>query len=367
MMRFVPILLATLSVLPRHSRHGPVAGRHIRKGSFSRLRPVRPKNRRPPLCYCEARAEVSGLCRASNWTEITAYPAATLELLYALRVCGECLNGAADFVRIGDSTQTHSGPSDGGYVMCDSSLRAAGAAISVGIESRDGWGTQLAVDYRLPVDQYDCTHEAPKCEIKGRGLLLPWKCGNLTRFHARCVEAASNPAAMKLKRTARLSEMAAAALARSRPTPGRRPALVLKIDPEGAELGALDAAGAEGVLASFTSIAVEFHRIGSAHAPCHRATAEDPNGVAVQQFHPLVAATLRTLLRHFRVVHVHGNNFHAVSAFGPYRVSPVVEMTLVRKDLSRPIPCANSKLIRIDEPNAPFPEHVQFVLPGAAV
>ncbi|EOD07949.1 hypothetical protein EMIHUDRAFT_217959 [Emiliania huxleyi CCMP1516] len=62
---------------------------------------------------------------------------------------------------------------------------------------------------------------------------------------------------------------------------------------------------------------------------------------------------LRKLLRDFRVVHVHGNNFNAASAFGPFRVPAVVEVTLVRKDLSRRVPCANPMRIRaLDEPNA---------------
>ena len=83
---------------------------------------------------------------------------------------------------------------------------------------------------------------------------------------------------------------------------------MLKVDPEGAEVGALEAASDDGTLASVSSIAVEIHRIGSGRLGCHYAEAEDPLGPVVQQAHPRIASMLRKLLRDFRVVHVHGNN-----------------------------------------------------------
>lgn len=194
-------------------------------------------------CKCDAPAPTleNGLpvgpvadCRASNLT-ITDYPAVTLEVLSAFRVCGECQGGVADFRRIGDYTAGALGPSDGGYLMCDAALRASGAAISIGIESRDGWGSMLAVDYRMPVDQYDCSGAAPACAIRGRGKGSLEGCENLTRYHHTCVGAADTVGRGRVRngKFMPLSEMVAAARARIR---GERRELVLKIDPEGAEV-----------------------------------------------------------------------------------------------------------------------------------
>ena len=49
------------------------------------------------------------------------------------------------------------------------------------------------------------------------------------------------------------------------------------------------------------------------------------------------------LLSHFRVVHVHANNLCAPVLFGKYRFGPLLEVTLVRKDLSRAIDCVSAK------------------------
>lgn len=315
-------------------------------------------------CHCDAPApnERKGprsrfVCKKGNWT--ANYPQDTLEVLTALRVCGECKHGTAEFRRIGDTANAGAGPSDGGYLMCESVLSAARAAISVGIESRDGWGSALAVDYRIPVFQFDCTGRAPPCAVPGRKESTG-RCGNLTRFHSVCVASDTQRAHT---RSMTLREMATTALAGGDLATER--ALLLKVDPEGAEVGALEAASDDGTLASVSSIAVEIHRIGSGRLGCHYAEAEDPLGPVVQQAHPRIASMLRKLLRDFRVVHVHGNNFNAASAFGPFRVPAVVEVTLVRKDLSRRVPCANPMRIRgLDEPNAKYADYVDFRLPG---
>ena len=80
------------------------------------------------------------------------------------------------------------------------------------------------------------------------------RCGNLTRFHSVCVASDTQRAHT---RSMTLREMAKTALAGGDLATER--ALLLKVDPEGAEVGALEAASDDGTLASVSSIAVEIH------------------------------------------------------------------------------------------------------------
>lgn len=277
-------------------------------------------------------ANTDDLCNPTE-TTIASYPAETVGLLKSFQVCGECMGGAADLQRVGDDH-------DGGYLMCNTSLRGAKNAFSIGINGWDGWGVQLAADYGMPVEQYDCTNlKVPTCGVRGFDAYMggvkynayAGKCKGLLHFHPICVETREStlPKTMKLMS---LEQMVAAA------GMGQSKDLVLKIDPEGAEWDALDMASDQ-TLAQFRTIAVEFHHLDTVESRWLCSDPEPGNPAHAARRHPKMARILQKILRQFRIVHTHGNALFSMAAYGPYRVSPIIEVTFVRNDLSRPVPC----------------------------
>jgi len=234
-----------------------------------------------------------------NKTRWLARANGTLELLSTFKVCGECIGGRADLVRVG-------GMDDGGYLLCQQALGNVSGIVSVGIRGSDPFGSELSARTGAVVHMYDCVHrDAPSCpQGEGRCRIV---------FHPVCVADTERGAA----EWQTLGQIAAGAF----PHGGD---LVLKLDCEGCEWAVLDRLGPD-VLVRFRAIVIELHYM------------ED------RQSHPLMHRVMAKLLGHFRVVHTHGCNARGVlGVMGTeFRLPTILEVTLVRRDFSKPTACSD--------------------------
>lgn len=92
--------------------------------------------------------------------------------------------------------------------------------------------------------------------------------------------------------------------------------LILQMDIEGAEYGAIMASSME-TLARFRIMAIEFHRLD---AICNRCGFD------------LMMLTFEKLLALFEIVHIHPNNCRPPVRYAGFEIPPLLEFTLLRKD-----------------------------------
>lgn len=243
------------------------------------------------------------------------------DFLRTLRLCATC----NDFMRVGP-------PFDGGYIMCADGLANSGlgGAYSYGIESRDGWGMDVASIFGVPLYEYDCFTTRP-----------PIPCGGCqVRFFPECIQGNNEHKAGYGTLTTHMERNGDAVAADG--------TLLLKLDVEGAEWDVLAQESAS-TLRKFRHINVELHSI-------YRAIY---NPVALQAMQNLLAAG-------FSVVHLHGNNgprIHPlVVTIGQYSVPNYLEVTLVRS-WSSGTACPNYAPQHIPEDRPCMPERSDLPVP----
>lgn len=240
-------------------------------------------------------------------------PPVTCELMRSFRVCGSC-----ELKRYGEAH-------DGGYLVCADVLESAVGALSLGINGVDGFGIQLSSENHIPVYEFDCiNHQAPTCHPPCE-----------LHFEPLCVD---KP--LGLMRDVR-DYKSLAELAKRAPAGD----LVLKMDVEGAEWGALSNAEPED-LRRYRTMAVEFH------------------GFSEMARHQEFLGVMHKLLQEFVVVHVHGNNCCPAAGFGSYKIPYVLEVTFVRKDLAAPSECRPPVAHPADAKNIPANVEVPLHLPA---
>jgi hypothetical protein len=154
---------------------------------------------------------------------------------------------------------------DGGYLLCENLIAGLATAYSYGVGPNDDWGCEISRRYGVPVHQYDCFDPArPACD------------GGRFVFHNECIGPSSGTI------DGRVFGTLAGQIAANGDT-GR--AMIVKIDVEGAEWGAL-LATPDAVLAGIDQLAMELHGV------------DDPQYVQV----------VRKLKRTFHLVNLHFNN-----------------------------------------------------------
>jgi hypothetical protein len=203
---------------------------------------------------------------------------------------------------------------DGGYLMCENLLDNVAAGYSYGVGRNDDWGCEVSRHYRVPVHQYDCFDPArPTCD------------GGTFVFHNACL----GPRAEE--RESRLFDTLENQI-KSNGHEGRQ--LVVKIDIEGAEWEALDAAPDE-LLASIPQLAMELHGF------------DDRRMLEV----------LRRLNRHFHLVNLHFNNWSCTSWAAPFPAWAYqvlwVNKRIAEIDPSAPVPAPMSPLNAPDATTRP--------------
>jgi hypothetical protein len=238
--------------------------------------------------------------------------------LKKFRVCGDCSGGSIE--RLGEAN-------DGGYLVCPSNGLAGG--ISLGINGFDGFGAELSQKYSVPVQQYDCYNTKAPAVPPGANC----------RFSPLCLR---DKPSQDPSRFLALSEFV-----------GRAPAgdLLLKMDVEGAEWGALDAA-TPATLSRFEQITLEVHQL------------HDTSRYA------LFGRVMDKLLADFVLVYNHGNNCPgnvAWAQLGQWQIPRVFELTFVRK--SGPVKstaCVSTRPTAHDSANCHWNDHpVPVNLPAA--
>jgi methyltransferase FkbM-like protein len=114
--------------------------------------------------------------------------------------------------------------------------------------------------------------------------------------------------------------------------------LILQMDIEGAEYDVLIETPVE-VLERFRIIVIEFHYLDALF---------NPFGFK------LVSGVFERLLRSFKCVHIHPNNFCDPIRYGEFAVFPVMEFTFHRIDRISHFAAAGSFPHQLDEPNCPW-------------
>jgi hypothetical protein len=203
---------------------------------------------------------------------------------------------------------------DGGYLMCENLLSNVAAGYSYGVGHNDDWGCDISRRYQVPVHQYDCFDPArPTCD------------GGTFVFHNACL----GPRAEE--RESRVFDTLGNQI-KGNGHAGRQ--LVVKIDIEGAEWDALEAAPDE-LLASIPQLAMELH------------------GYDDRQ----ILAVLRKLNRHFYLVNLHFNNWSCTSRAAPFPAWAYqvlwVNKRIAEIDSTVPVPAPMSPLNAPDAPTRP--------------
>jgi len=231
--------------------------------------------------------------------------AAILDLLSCLtprRVVG------VDKVRLGRE-------GDGGYVLLDDFVGVS-AALSFGIETDCSWDLDIA-QRGIDVYQYDHSVAGPPAA------------NARFRFYKKKITGLASEQ----------SETIGSALAKLPVSDAR--GVILKIDIEGSEWEALDAASVE-ELARFSQIVGEFHGFSNALDATWRETAQR------------VMTKLRSV---FEVVHVHANNhapFHIVANIA---IAESIELTFVNRAMYTCVETNEVFPTPIDQPNeAGYPD-----------
>lgn len=119
--------------------------------------------------------------------------------------------------------------------------------------------------------------------------------------------------------------------------------IVLKMDIEGHEWSVFGDIEPQD-LSRFSQIMLEIHDLHQLHTLGHYRRARK---------------ALRKLHQTHQVVHVHGNNNTSLTVIGGIPVPPVMELTLVRRDLCEFEKCSRTFPTELDQPNNPnFAEHI---------
>jgi hypothetical protein len=225
----------------------------------------------------------------------------TCNLLRSFRVCGAC---KGSLQRIGEQK-------DGGYLTCETTGTAGPVAgLSFGINGFDGWGDQYAAKHQIPMYQYDCfNHNVPNCP-SGR-----------CHFSPTCVQDGGHYDNSSFQTLAALMDQT---------SPSQE--VIVKMDVESAEWGSISLTD-DAHLGRIQQLILEFHGLGDSGR------------------HGEFLGVMQKLLRHFQVVHNHGNNCCKPATFGAYIIPSVFEVTFVRKDLADIMPCASTHPHAQDAPN----------------
>eukprot|EP00929_Paragymnodinium_shiwhaense_P051201 TRINITY_DN25783_c0_g1_i5.p1 TRINITY_DN25783_c0_g1~~TRINITY_DN25783_c0_g1_i5.p1 ORF type:complete len:273 (-),score=27.44 TRINITY_DN25783_c0_g1_i5:722-1540(-) len=242
-------------------------------------------------------------------------------------------------------------------MMCKSALEGAKVAFSIGIDGRDGWGSQLSAEHHMHIRQFDCTGKQVQHTWLGgdNGGAKKPPCerhvGEAARYAGKC-DTAFFPICIKPNRPEMIPKFAAPEnfqTLREMVEAGAATddnALTLKIDIEGGEWAVLEDIDPD-LLKRFRTIAIEFHYLGPYRWRCF-----DPfPGVEEQarREHPRYLKAMQNLLQHFRVVHTHVDPFFPSAAYNSYRMAPILEALLMRKDWSNPAPCTSYRWLHEHE------------------
>ncbi|WP_291343715.1 hypothetical protein [Acidiphilium sp. 20-67-58] len=209
-------------------------------------------------------------------------------------------------IRLGDE-------GDGGYVVLDH-LAPAGICLSLGVGDNVSFDLALA-ERGYDVLQYDHTITGPPISHER------------FRFHRigisdRLPSREGFQSVTEVLETHNLR---------------RREDLILKMDIEGSEWGAIPLMTPED-LAHFNQICIEFHNLGQLTRPI---------------FAEMAAAVFRHLRQTHIAIHVHGNNYRPMHNVLGIPVPDVLEITLVRRRSYEFLPSTEIFPTVIDYPNKP--------------
>jgi Methyltransferase FkbM domain len=200
---------------------------------------------------------------------------------------------------------------DGGYVVPDD-LEGLSAVLSIGVGHDVSFDHHLA-ERGVQVYQYDHTVEGPPTTHRN------------FHFHRKGWADESAGDAISLAQILADHELGASF------------DMILKVDIEGAEWGALQSV-TDAQLAHFRIITFELHGL------CH---VEEPANL------DLFLRRIALLTRQHTPVHVHANNFGGFRIIEGVPVPDVLELTLLRNDRDRFVPSLDPIPGPLDAPNAP--------------
>lgn len=225
------------------------------------------------------------------------------------RRAAECIrpfDAGCDLVRVG-------GVADGAYVMADDFV--ASAAISIGVGHDVSWDIDVAAR-GVPVHMFDPTVQRPPSTVPS---------GTFNRVGIGTAEQAQR-SGLDLKPL----EMLAATVDASDTAE-----LILKIDVEGAEWEALDAAES---LTRYRQIVLELH---------------DLDQLAESSCGDRIVRVLERMQQTHVSIHVHANNDAPLAHFDTYWLPSVLEVSFLRRDLATRIAPATSMREDLDRPSNP--------------
>jgi tetratricopeptide (TPR) repeat protein len=232
----------------------------------------REANRKRALGADAKPVEHPGLFGHDDGSAATRQILETLKLLEPRRAVG------FDKIRLGSAA-------DGGYVQLDD-LRHISRAFSLGVSTDDNWDIVLALK-GIAVEQYDHS-------IASAPTSHP-----LLTFNRKRISAVGSDDCVSL------GEVVA------RHARNDTADLILKIDIEGDEWDVFDQAEGE-TLARFAQIVCEFHHLFQ---------------LRDERFHARARRVFTKLAGHFSVVHVHANNYGAVSSISGNTIPDTLEVT----------------------------------------
>jgi hypothetical protein len=210
----------------------------------------------------------------------------TQELFESFKLCGQC----STFRRFGEAH-------DGGYLMCMDGFKdkKVKAAYSFGVEHHDQWSEDVAKEFGVTVNQFDCTVDSSDC--KG------------CKFFKKCITSADGlHPGPKGKENDWSVLQALQNTSQSKATDG---SLLLKMDIEASEWP-IFASEPSDTLKKFGQLLVEFHWLEK----------EDKHVEYLQAIKNILAAG-------FKVAHLHGNNFGGMYTVESRTIPNVLEVTFV--------------------------------------
>lgn len=198
---------------------------------------------------------------------------------------------------------------DGGYILADKFAGAGGVALSLGVADEISWDQSMA-DAGYVIHQFDHTVEGPPSAHEN------------FRFQKKKIVAEPGEGGVAIADV--LSTI-----------PAGVPDLILKMDIEGDEWGVLEALD-DASLARFSQIVCEFHNF---------------RNVDDDQWFDRAKAALKKLSKSFDVVHVHANNYGALTSLGSVPFPDLLEVTLVNRDKFKTAEGVEYYPTPIDKPN----------------
>ena len=225
------------------------------------------------------------------------------------RRAAECIrpfDAGCDLVRIG-------GDADGAYVMADDFH--ASAAISVGVGHDVSWDVDVA-SRGVPVHMFDPTVEGPPSAVPS---------GTFHRVGIGTAEQAQR-SGLTLKPLEALAATAGASATAE---------LILKVDVEGAEWEALEAAAS---LNRYRQIVLELH---------------DLDQLVDYSSGDRIVRVLERLHETHVSIHAHANNDAPLARFDTYWLPSVLEVSFLRRDLATEITPSTSMREDLDRPSNP--------------